>query len=155
MNHYSIIIILLILFLIINPNNSENLLVSPRQYVPELLYTYELIYHPNYIDKYSQKNYNFLELSQTQSKTGTKACQDCSSLDKTKCGLCYECGWCIDKKGNGKCISGGMHGPHKCSDKKKCDIYRHPSLFKRFSHPFTGRKFIKEEYDHYWKPSLV
>lgn len=157
MNTELIIILVIIIFLLIlkSNKNKENFWVLNRNYEPDLLYTYESIFYPEYIKKYADKNYNFLELSEPESKTGTKYCQDCSSLDKTECGLCYECGWCIDKKGNGKCVPGGMRGQHSCKDRETCNIYRHPSLFKRFSGPFTGRKFIKEEYDDYWKPNSL
>jgi hypothetical protein len=152
MNYIFIIVLIILAIMISCQKSKENFLSSSKIHEPDLLYTYEYIFHPEYI-KPHYKNYNFLELSQTPFRTGTKECKDCSSLDKDKCGLCFECGWCIDGSGKGKCVSGGMYGHHSFKDKKNCQIYRHPSLFRRFSGPFTGRKFLKDgEYDNYWKP---
>ncbi len=152
MNYIFIIVLIILVIIISCQNKREKFEESTRKYDPYLLYTYENIFYPEYL-RHHYKNNNFLKLSQTQPKTGTKACKNCNSLDKDKCGLCYECGWCIDRFGNGKCISGDMYGPFEYSDKKNCQIYRHPSLFRRFSGPFTGRKFLKDsEYENYWKP---
>lgn len=139
MNYTFIIIIIILLLIFSYQNKKEKLDSLVNNYDHDLLYTYEKIFYPNYIKTY-YKNNNFLELSQKKLKICTKNCQDCNSLDKTNCGLCFDCGWCIDKNGIGKCVSGGIQGPNNYLDRKICNIYRHPSLFKRFNGPFTGRK---------------
>jgi hypothetical protein len=65
-------------------------------------------------------------------------CKDCTHLDKTKCGLCINCGWCIDKSGKGKCVPGNAAGSHFHND---CAIWRHPNRFHRFRPRFSGWKF--------------
>ena len=41
-----------------------------------------------------------------------KYCTDCD-LDARSCYECENCGWCIDKKNNGKCLEGKEYGPYK------------------------------------------
>ncbi len=67
-------------------------------------------------------------------------CKNCSDLKKKECGFCLNCGWCIDSKGNGKCVPGDEKGPHFNND---CQIWRHPHRFHRFKPRFADKNFIK------------
>jgi hypothetical protein len=70
-------------------------------------------------------------------------CKTCKGLDKESCGFCLNCGWCINKNGQGKCTPGDSNGPHFKND---CYIWRHPDRFHRFKPRFAGRKFTKFGY---------
>ncbi len=70
-------------------------------------------------------------------------CKECTHLKKEECGLCLNCGWCIDGSGEGKCVPGDYAGPHFQND---CQIWRHPHRFHRFKPRFAGRFFRKSNY---------
>jgi hypothetical protein len=49
-------------------------------------------------------------------------CYSCSDKNINKCRDCFNCGWCTDKSGQGKCIGVDVKGP---MNNEKCDrLYR-------------------------------
>jgi hypothetical protein len=67
-------------------------------------------------------------------------CKRCNNLAKNECGRCLNCGWCIDKYGNGKCVSGDEKGSYDIDS--DCKIWRHPSRFYRYKPRHFGRHFL-------------
>jgi len=56
-------------------------------------------------------------------------CFTCSGKTINQCYDCANCGFCLDKNGNGKCIPGDIHGPH---DKKiHCSMWYHSDPYSR------------------------
>lgn len=49
-------------------------------------------------------------------------CRSCDNKSFGQCMNCSNCGFCVDKDGVGKCVSGDMFGPW---DKSKCVNYYH------------------------------
>ena len=43
--------------------------------------------------------------------TGT-FCRSCDMKTPNQCANCFNCGFCVDKFGNGSCIGGDSHGPY-------------------------------------------
>jgi hypothetical protein len=140
MNYLLMIIVVAVILCFISVSNKENFADFNRDYDPDLLYTYELINYPNFISPYYLKNYNYLELADSE-PLPAHVCKKCDKLKKEKCGLCQNCGWCIDEKGKGKCVPGDEKGPHFNND---CEIWRHPSRFNRFKPTFSGKTFNKD-----------
>jgi hypothetical protein len=138
--NYILLAIIIIIILFVCSIQNENFGVYHQNYDPYLLYTYELTDYPSYIAPYL-KNTTLLQLSEPADQTWSTICKNCSHLGKEKCGLCRNCGWCIDKKGKGQCVPGDGKGPHLHAD---CEIWRHPYKFGRFKPRFSGRIFNKD-----------
>lgn len=47
-----------------------------------------------------------------------KLCLSCNDKTFNQCLECFNCGFCVDKWGNSKCIVGDMHGPYNY---EQCD----------------------------------
>jgi hypothetical protein len=45
-----------------------------------------------------------------------KFCYDCDNKTINQCMQCFNCGFCVDKNGNGKCIPGDHTGPWNKED---------------------------------------
>lgn len=41
-----------------------------------------------------------------------RLCSDCENKTFSQCTNCFNCGYCIDQWGNGKCIGGDYKGPY-------------------------------------------
>jgi len=48
-------------------------------------------------------------------------CTNCSGKNYNKCVDCFNCGWCVDKHGRGKCVGGDVNnGPY---NKENCHLW--------------------------------
>lgn len=41
-----------------------------------------------------------------------KYCLTCKDKTLNQCTNCFNCGYCVDKWGNGMCVGGDLHGPY-------------------------------------------
>jgi hypothetical protein len=67
-------------------------------------------------------------------------CRNCGNLNKKKCDLCLDCGWCINNSGDGMCVPGNKNGPYFKDD---CVIWKPYLRYNRYKPRFYGRKFPK------------
>ncbi len=134
---FAIIIIIILALCTIKTENFALYARDPDSHIDDLLYTYDMLEYPFYIKPYL-RNTKLLQLAEPADQTGSVFCKDCTNLRKEHCGLCRNCGWCINQKGEGKCVPGDKKGPHFHSD---CDIWRHPYHFGKFRPAFSGRIF--------------
>ena len=50
--------------------------------------------------------------------TSGRFCPDCNGKNINQCLSCFSCGYCVDKYGNAKCVSGDHKGPHNLENCK-------------------------------------
>lgn len=69
-------------------------------------------------------------------------CQSCENKTLNECLECFNCGYCIDKFGNGKCIGGdAASGPY---NKEKCAVWYQGDQYVRMQQ--NNRNYKCSEY---------
>jgi hypothetical protein len=58
-------------------------------------------------------------------------CGSCSERTFGQCLQCFNCSWCVDKFGNGRCIGGDVNGPYNY---EKCALYYNSDPFNRMKY---------------------
>lgn len=70
-------------------------------------------------------------------------CYECSGKSYNQCFGCFNCGWCVDEWGNGKCIGGDVNsGPY---NKEKCAMWK-------TNDPFAEMKYNNAHYKMSYGP---
>lgn len=64
--------------------------------------------------------YNTVQLKEGFNRDTGQFCGSCSDKTFNQCLNCFNCGFCIDKWGNGKCIGGSVLGPN---NKENCAFW--------------------------------
>ena len=72
----------------------------------------------------------FLFTNETFTNESGKLCNSCDGKNMNQCTNCFNCGFCVDKWGNGACIAGDTDGPY---NKEKCARWYSGDVFSRIN----------------------